>query len=70
MAVTFSFWCSTGTLVFSFCLVPQERYGMPEHNPNWQDTLIGGVIIGGLVAIAAIAALFVIFAPRASTPLH
>jgi hypothetical protein len=37
---------------------------MPEHNPNWQDTLMGGLILGGFVAIAVIAALFVIVAPR------
>jgi hypothetical protein len=24
---------------------------MPEHNPNWQDTLMGGVIRGGFIAI-------------------
>jgi hypothetical protein len=36
---------------------------MPEHNPNWQDTLMGGLILAGFVAIAVIAALFVIFAP-------
>jgi len=27
-------------------------------NPNWQDTMLGGLILGGFVVIAVIAALF------------
>jgi hypothetical protein len=36
---------------------------MLEHNPNWQDTVMGEVILGGFVVIAVIAASFMIFAP-------
>jgi hypothetical protein len=43
---------------------------MPEHNPNWQDTVMGGVILGGFVVIVVIAVLFVIFAPRDPRPLE
>jgi len=29
-------------------------------NPNWQDTMLGGFILGGFVVIAVIAALFTV----------
>ena len=29
-------------------------------NPNWQDTILGGLILGGFVVIAVIAALFTV----------
>jgi uncharacterized membrane protein YciS (DUF1049 family) len=32
---------------------------MPDNqNPNWQDKLLGGMILGGFVVIAIIAGLF------------
>jgi hypothetical protein len=37
----------------------QEEALMPNsRNPNWQDKLFGGMILGGFVLIAVIAALF------------
>lgn len=42
----------------------EERMRIFKNNPNRQDTLLGGLIVGGFVVVAVIAALYMLYSWR------